>query len=134
MRSRTHGRAAARARPLIELKRAYEAPAASDGFRVLVDRVWPRGVAKDALRIDTWARDVAPSTSLRKWFAHDPAKWEEFERRYFTELDARPDAVADLVAACRSKTVTLVFAAKDADHNNAVALKHYLERCLEHEP
>lgn len=118
----------ARKRTVIKVKRAYEAPARSDGYRVLVDRVWPRGVTRDALRLDAWTKDVAPSAGLRKWFGHDPAKWDEFERRYFAELDGQPEAVAGLLEACRRGTVTLVFGARDVEHNNAVALKQYLER------
>ena len=112
----------------IGLKRVYEAPATDDGVRILVDRVWPRGIAKKALRIDDWAKDVAPSTELRKWFDHDPAKWLEFQERYGRELDRRPTAIAAMLEICRSRPVTLVFSAKDARHNNAVALKAYLIR------
>jgi uncharacterized protein YeaO (DUF488 family) len=119
------------ARPAIKLKRAYDAPARSDGDRVLVDRVWPRGVSRDALDLDDWITDVAPSTALRKWFGHDPSKWDELRRRYFAELDTQPDAIAGLLAACREQTVTLVFGAKDLHHNNAVALKEYLEQRIE---
>lgn len=113
--------------PTLKVKRAYDPPSRSDGCRVLVDRVWPRGISKEALRLDHWCKDVAPSTELRKWFGHDPEKWEAFRERYFAELDAHPEALAELVEACRGETVTLVFGAKDADHNNAVALKAYLE-------
>jgi uncharacterized protein YeaO (DUF488 family) len=119
------------ARPAIKLKRAYDAPARPDGYRVLVDRVWPRGVSRDALDLDDWITDVAPSTALRKWFGHDPAKWDDFRRRYFAELDAQPEAIAGLLAACREKTVTLIFGAKDLHHNNAVALKEYLEQRID---
>jgi uncharacterized protein YeaO (DUF488 family) len=112
----------------IGLKRAYDPPAASDGHRVLVDRVWPRGITKDALRLDAWLKDLAPSTALRKWFAHDPKKWEEFRARYFRELDGQRPAVDDLGRRARRGRVTLVFAARDAERNNAVALKDYLER------
>lgn len=114
----------------IKLKRAYDVPANADGQRVLVDRVWPRGVTKDELRLDDWIKDVAPSTKLRKWFDHDPGKWSEFQERYGRELDQQPNAIASLVAKCRAGTVTLVFGAKDTRHNNAVALKAYLERRL----
>jgi len=110
------------------VKRAYEPPASTDGCRVLVDRIWPRGVSKDALRLDAWVREVAPSSRLRSWFGHDPARWDEFRRRYGAELDARPEAVARLVEACGRARATLVFGARDPDHNNAVALLEYLAR------
>ena len=116
-----------RAKPTVKLKRAYAAPARSDGQRVLVDRVWPRGITKKESLIDDWIKDVAPSTALRKWFNHELLKWNEFKRRYFRELDGRPDALKRLLARSRRGTVTLVFGARDVDHNNAVALKDYIE-------
>jgi uncharacterized protein YeaO (DUF488 family) len=112
----------------LKLKRAYDTAARSDGHRILVDRIWPRGVAREALRIADWVKDAAPSAGLRKWFGHEPARWPEFKRRYFQELDRHPEALMPLVEKSRTGTVTLVFAAKDAEHNNAVALKEYLER------
>jgi uncharacterized protein YeaO (DUF488 family) len=112
----------------VKLKRAYDPPARSDGRRVLVDRLWPRGISKDELRLDDWLKDVAPSSMLRKWFGHDPAKWCEFKNRYFRELDERSEAIEYLLARGREGTVTLVFGAKDVHHNDAVALKEYLER------
>ena len=115
----------------IELKRAYDRAAETDGYRVLVDRIWPRGVTKNDLRIDLWLRDLAPSASLRKWFRHDPAKWDEFKKRYAGELEQRSDALAQLVERARAGRITLVFGAKDTEHNNAVALKEYLERRLD---
>lgn len=117
-----------RAIPDVKLKRAYDTAVRSDGRRILVDRIWPRGVARETLRIKDWIKDVAPSTELRKWFGHAPARWPEFKRRYFRELDRHADVLAPLVEQSSAGTVTLVFAAKDADHNNAVALKEYLER------
>jgi uncharacterized protein YeaO (DUF488 family) len=114
----------------IDLKRAYDPPAASDGRRILVDRVWPRGIARDDLRIDAWLKDLAPSTGLRKWFGHDPKKWDEFRKRYVRELEQRPDALGELVEKARAGHITLVFGAKDTEHNNAVALKEQLERRL----
>ena len=117
-----------RTRPRVKLKRAYDAPTQSDGNRVLIDRIWPRGVTKDELRLDGWLKDLAPSARLRVWFGHDPAKWDAFKERYFGELDRRPEAVERLMAKSRKGTVTLVFAAKDIHHNNAVALKEYVER------
>jgi len=114
----------------IKLKRVYDEAARDDGARVLVDRVWPRGFAKERLRIDLWAKDLAPSTALRKWFDHDRAKWEAFKDRYFRELDEAGDPLAALLAQARDGDVTLVFGAKDTQCNNAVALKQYLEQRL----
>jgi uncharacterized protein YeaO (DUF488 family) len=114
----------------IELKRAYDQAAETDGYRVLVDRIWPRGIAKADLRIDVWLKDLAPSAGLRKWFRHDPAKWDEFQKRYARELEQRRDALEQLAARARAGRVTLVFGAKDTQRNNAVALKGYLERRL----
>lgn len=113
---------------VVKLKRAYEGASESDGRRILVDRIWPRGVTKKELRLDAWIKDLAPSVALRKWFGHDPARWHAFKSRYFQELDARPEAVARIAAMRRDGAMTLVFAAKDTDHNNAVALRDYLER------
>lgn len=110
----------------VQLKRAYEPPAASDGLRVLVDRLWPRGVSKEGARIDQWLKEIAPSTELRKWFGHDPAKWQEFRCRYFRELEEQREAVAALRRLIRAGTVTLVYGAKDEQHNDAVALREYL--------
>lgn len=111
----------------IRTRRAYEPPGRGDGARILVDRVWPRGVKKEALALDAWLKEVAPSTSLRRWFGHDPERWDEFQERYFTELDAKPDALRDLLDRARRGRVTLVFGARDPDHNNAVALRKYLK-------
>ncbi len=113
---------------MLKLKRAYEAAARSDGRRILIDGLWPRGIPKAKLRVDEWAKEVAPSAALRQWFAHDPAKWGEFRRRYARELDARPDAWRPIRGAARKGTVTLVYGARDPEHNNAVALKEYLDR------
>jgi uncharacterized protein YeaO (DUF488 family) len=115
----------------VVLKRVYEPAARSDGYRVLVDRVWPRGITKDALRIDAWLRELAPSASLRKWFGHDPAKWDEFKERYARELEGQAAALARLAERARKGRVTLLFAAKDAERNNAVALREHLERRLQ---
>lgn len=112
----------------IRIKRAYEAPARSDGVRILVDRVWPRGVTKGELRLDDWVKEVAPSTELRKWFDHDPMKWREFQDRYARELNERPEAVERVMAMCGAGIVTLVFGSRETRYNNAVALKAYLER------
>lgn len=113
--------------PRIRLRRAYDAPTKSGGSRVLVDRVWPRGVAKDELCLDDWLKEVAPSAELRKWFGHDPAKWDAFKDRYFRELD-QSEAIGRLRLKCREGPVTLVYGAKDTRYNNAVALKDYLEQ------
>jgi len=110
-----------------QIKRAYETATAEDGYRVLVDRLWPRGVAKAEAKIDRWRKEIAPSTALRKWFGHDPARWPEFKRRYFAELEAQRESIDELRTQAANKTVTLVFGAKDTNHNQAVALKEYLE-------
>ena len=112
----------------IALKRAYDPPAKSDGRRVLVDRIWPRGVARDDLRIEAWLKELAPSPGLRKWFGHDPDKWEKFKERYARELDERPEALAQLAEMAKAGRLTLVFGARDTEHNSAVALREYLER------
>jgi uncharacterized protein YeaO (DUF488 family) len=112
----------------IQLKRAYDAPASGDGFRVLVDRLWPRGLTKEKLRLDAWARDLAPSNELRKWIHSDMSRWAVFKRRYFKELAAQPKAVAEIRRRARGGPVTLVFATRDPDHNHAAVLKEYLER------
>ena len=114
----------------IDLKRVYDPPATSDGRRILVDRIWPRGITKADLQIDAWLKDLAPSTELRKWFGHDPAKWDEFRERYAGELEQRSEALEELVEKARAGRLTLVFSAKDTEHNNAVALKAHLERRL----
>ncbi len=115
----------------ILLKRAYEKPAESDGFRVLVDRLWPRGVSKVHLRLDMWAKDVAPSTTLRKWFGHDPERWLEFGKRYKIELKESQahDAIAEIVdRAKQASAITLIYGAKDTEHNEAVVLRDILKR------
>jgi uncharacterized protein YeaO (DUF488 family) len=111
-------------------KRAYEQPGSQDGKRVLVDRVWPRGVRKEEAHIDEWLKEVAPSNSLRKWFGHDPEKWEEFKKRYFRELEENPEPLERLGKLVREGRVTLVFGAKNRKYNNAAALKEYLEEKL----
>ena len=119
---------------MLQLKRAYEKPSRADGRRVLVERLWPRGVRKDALMLDAWLKEVAPSTDLRRWFGHDPARWQEFCQRYAAELEARPDAWAPIMQAHRSGTVTLLYSSHDTEHNNAVALKAYLESLPDRAP
>ena len=108
----------------VRIKRAYESFGRTDGYRVLIDRIWPRGVSKEEARLDEWARELAPSTELRRWFGHDPARWDEFRQRYAAELDDTMAAVAPLLE--RRGTVTLLFSAHDAEHNNAVALAAWL--------
>ncbi len=118
---------------MIEIQRVYEPLQPSGGERYLVDRIWPRGVRKDSLDMTAWLKDVAPSSDLRKWFGHDPQHWEEFRRRYFEELDAIPEAWQPLLEAARRGKITLLYAARDTEHNNAVALREYLERKLNQE-
>ena len=112
---------------MLALKRVYDKAAPEDGVRFLVERLWPRGIRKIDLRIDAWLKDAAPSDELRRWFAHDPAKWSGFRRRYFAELDSRPEACEPIRGAARQGQVTLVYSARDVEHNNAVALKEYLD-------
>ena len=110
----------------INLSRVYDHEPRGDGRAFLVERLWPRGVRKEAIELDGWLRDVAPSHELRKWFSHDPALWEEFRRRYFAELDAHPQSWQPLVQAAAAGTVTLLYSSHDQEHNNAVALRDYL--------
>lgn len=113
---------------MIVIKRAYEEASASDGTRILVDRVWPRGVSKETLRLSTWNKEVAPSTELRKWFNHDPSKWDQFQKRYVAELNHNQAAWEPILQAAKTGKVTLVYGAHDPEHNNAAALKAYLSR------
>ena len=110
----------------IRLKRAYEPPSADDGPRILIDRLWPRGVKKKEAQIDQWAKGIAPSTELRKWFGHEPARWEEFRRRYTAELHAHSEQLDNLRELARSGTITLVYAAHDEVHNHAVVFRDVL--------
>jgi uncharacterized protein YeaO (DUF488 family) len=112
---------------MIKLKRVYEEEGPGNGVRYLIERLWPRGVKKTSLAIDGWLKDAGPSTELRKWFSHDPAKWREFRRRYFAELDRVPEAWAPIHEAARQGTVTLLYSSHDTEHNNAVALKEYIK-------
>jgi uncharacterized protein YeaO (DUF488 family) len=114
---------------MLQLKRVYDPLSAQDGYRVLVDRLWPRGLKREAARMDAWLKDVAPSDELRRWFGHDPARWEEFQARYIRELMAQELVWQELLRA-RKGRVTLLYAAKDAHRNNAVALKYFLEEQL----
>ena len=113
---------------MIKLERVYDKRTSTDGKHYLVERLWPRGVKKTSLHLDGWFKDAAPSTELRKWFSHDPVKWEEFRRRYFAELDRAPGAWEPILQAARKNTVTLLYSSHDTEHNNAVALKEYLEQ------
>ena len=115
---------------MINLKRAYDPATRNDGTRILVERLWPRGIKKASLKIESWDKDVAPSTELRKWFSHDPTKWNEFRRRYFKELDSTPSAWQSILEAAHHGTVTLIYSSHDTEHNNAVALKEFLESHL----
>ncbi|MGN6402195.1 MAG: DUF488 domain-containing protein [Flavisolibacter sp.] len=112
----------------ISIKRVYEPPAKEDGKRILVDRLWPRGLTKEKAAIDLWLKDIAPSTELRKWFAHDPGKWQEFQKRYRKELKENKEAVSIVKQEAKNKTVTLVYGAKDEVHNDAVVLKEFLSK------
>ena len=108
------------------LKRVYETPSAEDGTRILVDRLWPRGLTKAKARVDLWLKAIAPSTELRQWFGHDPDRWAEFQSRYRAELEANPDAVAELISALRRGPATLVYGARDETRNDAVVLADWL--------
>jgi uncharacterized protein YeaO (DUF488 family) len=110
----------------VRLKRAYEAPEPADGYRVLIDRLWPRGVAKADARLDEWAQDLAPSTELRRWFGHDPARFAEFRKRYTEELSAQEAKLQELRDRARETTLTLVYGARDTEHNDAVVLAELL--------
>lgn len=110
----------------VQLKRIYEPPQKSDGYRVLVDRVWPRGLSKDAAQIDLWMKDIAPSTALRKWFNHDPARWVGFQEKYRAELHELGDKLDELRARAKKEPVTLLYGAKDTEHNQAVVLRDVL--------
>jgi uncharacterized protein YeaO (DUF488 family) len=113
---------------MIEIKRVYEKPAKADGWRVLVDRLWPRGMKKETARVDVWMKDVAPSTALRKWFGHEPEKWSEFRKRYRRELERKTELLAELKKMAKEHgTLTLLYGAKDEEHNDAVALADLLK-------
>jgi uncharacterized protein YeaO (DUF488 family) len=109
----------------------YEEAQASDGVRFLVERLWPRGIRKETLKTKAWLKDVAPSPALRSWFAHDPAKWEEFQKRYRGELEARPDAWQPILEATKDGNVTLLYSARDTEHNSALLLKSFLEEQMQ---
>ena len=119
---------------MIHLKRVYESAAEKDGVRYFVERLWPRGIKKEALRLDAWAKEAAPSTGLRRWFHHDPEKWDEFRCKYYGELSANPASREPILADARRGTVTLLYSSHDREHNNAIVLKQYLEEKLEKKP
>jgi uncharacterized protein YeaO (DUF488 family) len=110
----------------LRIKRVYDPPSPKDGRRILIDRLWPRGLSKASAKVDFWAKNAAPSAELRKWFDHEPAKWAEFKKRYYAELDANPVAVAELRAAMGRGTVTILFGSREEKLNNAAALVSYL--------
>lgn len=118
----------AKKKPKVDIARAYDAPAPDGRFRVLVDRLWPRGVKKEHLKLDAWMKQVAPSAELRRWFNHDPQRWDKFRNRYFKELEANPDELAQLQGVAEKQSVLLLYGARDEKHNNAVALKEFLEK------
>lgn len=111
----------------IRVKRIYEPPAEGDGYRLLVDRLWPRGVARQRASIDAWMKEAGPSSKLRRWFNHDVSRWQEFKRRYAAELDNRQDVVAEILSIASERPVTLLYSARDTGHNQAVALAEYLD-------
>jgi uncharacterized protein YeaO (DUF488 family) len=115
---------------MMRLKRAYEPATPVDGRRFLVERLWPRGIKKSSLPLYAWLKEVAPSDSLRRWFGHDPKKWDEFRRRYFRELDTQSGVWESILKATQNGAVTLIYSSHDTEHNNAVALKEYLEAKL----
>ena len=110
----------------IKLMRAYELPAPEDGMRILVDRLWPRGLSKQRVAIDQWMKGISPSTKLRQWFGHDPSRWDEFRRRYATEVHQHPELLDQLRSLARKGPITLVYSASDKVHNDAVALRHVI--------
>jgi uncharacterized protein YeaO (DUF488 family) len=118
---------------MIKTKRVYESAQPEDGKRILVERLWPRGVRKDDLQMSFWEKEAAPTTELRKWFSHDPEKWTEFKHLYCVELDAHPDTWKPILQAAREGTVTLLYSSHDQEHNNAVFFKDYLENKLSKE-
>lgn len=117
---------------MIQLKRVYDESDAGDGKRFLIERLWPRGIRKTELQIDDWRKECGPSTELRKWFSHDPAKWPEFQRRYFAELEQNPEVWQPILDAAKHGKVTLLYSSHDTEHNNAVALREFLDAKLGH--
>ena len=113
---------------MIKIKRIYDTPTEDDGFRILVDRLWPRGLTKEKAKVDLWLKEIAPSDQLRKWYAHDPKKWAEFRKRYFNDLDTKRELVNQIVQKMKEGDVTLLYSSKEEKINNAVALKEYIEK------
>lgn len=113
---------------MIRIKRVYEAAQEEDGVRILVDRLWPRGISKEKAAIDKWMKEIAPSDKLRKWFSHDPKKWKQFKERYLKELESKTDLIEELRHPSKKGTLTLLYSAKDELHNQALVLKEFLER------
>ena len=121
---------------LLRTKRVYEDPDSDDGLRILVDRLWPRGLSKEKADVNFWLKDIAPSTELRKWFSHNPQKWDEFKNRYYQELDTKKNMVDFILSKEKMSMVTLLYGAKSTEYNNAVALENYLKykiKTLKHE-
>jgi len=118
----------------IRVKRIYDSPEPADGYRLLVDRLWPRGVSKESASLDAWMREVAPSSELRRWFGHDAARWPEFKRRYGVELEIHQDLVAEILSLARERPGTLIYSARDSNHNQAVALMEYLSAKIKATP
>jgi uncharacterized protein YeaO (DUF488 family) len=114
----------------IRIKRVYDKPEAGDGVRILVERLWPRGLSKKEAKVDIWLKDIAPSTGLRKWFSHDPAKWEEFRIRYYRELDQNRDAVNELLGITEGGAAAFVYGSREKEYNSALALKSYIEKLV----
>ena len=112
---------------MIQIKRVYDPAMPGDGIRILAERLWPRGMKKEDAKLDDWLKEVAPSTELRKWFSHDPARWSDFQQRYWSELDQNPEVWQPIVESEKKDQVTLLFSSHDAEYNNVVALKRYLE-------
>jgi len=115
---------------MIKIKRTYEKPETEDGFRILVDRIWPRGLKKNDIQMDFWQKDIAPSAPLRKWFKHDESKWDEFKNRYYQELQNKKESIGLLLDKAQKETITLLYSSKEDKYNNAIALKEYLEAKL----
>jgi uncharacterized protein YeaO (DUF488 family) len=115
---------------MMRIKRVYDEPEESDGFRILVDRLWPRGLSKEKAKIDLWLKDIAPSNELRKWYEHDPEKWPEFKKRYYNELNGKKELVDSIIKKTRKGTVTLLYQTRETRLNNAAALKEYIETRL----
>lgn len=112
----------------IEIKRVYDTPNSGDGFRILIDRLWPRGLTKEKAKVDLWLKSIGPSAELREWFNHDPEKWKEFKKRYFAELRTNTEAIAEILKYIKKENVTFLFASKEQRYNNAVALKEFIEK------